>query len=77
ITSGTGGYADIKSNLTVNVAGDNWDAQYQARYISGMDSFACIGKEDTCYAPTTPSVVYHDISGSYMINETVALSAGV
>ena len=23
----------------------------------------------TCYAPTTPSIVYHDISGSYFINE--------
>lgn len=76
ITSGSGGYADIKSNLTLNVAGDNWDAQYQARYIAGMDSFACIGK-DTCYAPTTPSVVYHDLSGSYMLNETVSFNAGV
>ena len=74
ITSGSGGYADIKSNLTLNVAGDNWDAQYQARYIAGMDSFACIGK-DTCYAPTTPSVVYHDLSGSYMLNETVSFNA--
>jgi len=76
ITSGSGGYADIKSNLTLNVAGDNWDAQYQARYIAGMDSFACLSK-DTCYAPTTPSVVYHDLSGSYMLNETVSFNAGV
>ncbi|MFY8325762.1 TonB-dependent receptor [Pseudoalteromonas sp. ZZD1] len=77
VTSGDGGYAEIKSNLTLNVAGDNWDAQYQARYIAGMDSFACIGKEDTCYAPTTPSVVYHDLSGSYMLNETISFNAGV
>ena len=77
ITSGTGGYADFKSNLTVSVAGDNWDAQYQARYIAGMDSFACIGKEDSCYAPSTPTVVYHDISGNYLVNDTVTLSAGV
>ncbi|MEI5579597.1 hypothetical protein, partial [Streptomyces brasiliscabiei] len=33
ITSGSGGYAEVKSNFTLNVAGDNWDAQYQARYI--------------------------------------------
>ena len=77
ITSGSGGYAEIKSNLSLKVAGDSWDAQYKARYISGMDSFKCIGKEDTCYAPTTPSVVYHDVSGSYLINETVALTAGI
>ena len=77
ITSGSGGYADLKSNLTINVAGDNWDAQYQARYIAGMDSFACIGDEDSCYAPTTPTVIYHDISGSYLINDSITLSAGV
>ncbi|MGS0535482.1 MULTISPECIES: TonB-dependent receptor [unclassified Pseudoalteromonas] len=77
ITSGSGGYAEVKSNFTLNVAGDNWDAQYQARYISGMDSFACIDDPASCYAPTTPSVIYHDISGSYLVNETVSLSAGV
>ena len=76
ITSNIGGYADIKSNFTLNVAGDNWDAQYQARYIAGMDSYACVGK-DSCLAPTTPSVVYHDISGSYLLSDTVTLSAGV
>ena len=76
ITSGTGGYADLKSNLTINVSGDNWDAQYQMRYIAGMDSYACLNK-DTCYAPTTPSVIYSDLSGSYLVNDTVSLSAGV
>ncbi|MGB1292050.1 MAG: TonB-dependent receptor plug domain-containing protein [Pseudoalteromonas sp.] len=77
ITSGTGGYAEFKSNLTINVAGDNWDAQYQARYIAGMDSYSCIGKEDSCYAPTTPTVIYHDVSGSYLVNDTVSLTAGI
>lgn len=77
ITSGTGGYAEFKSNLTINVAGDDWDAQYQARYIAGMDSYSCIGKEDSCYAPTTPTVIYHDVSGSYLVNDTVSLTAGI
>jgi iron complex outermembrane receptor protein len=76
VTGGAGGYADIKSNFNLNVKGDNWDATYEARYIAGMDSFACVG-EDTCYAPTTPSIVYHDISASYMINDVVTISAGV
>ncbi|NWL16008.1 TonB-dependent receptor [Pseudoalteromonas sp. Scap03] len=76
VTSGSGGYADLKSNLTINVSGDNWDAQYQMRYIAGMDSYACLNK-DTCYAPTTPSVIYSDLSGSYLVNDTVSLTAGV
>ena len=45
ITSGLGGYAEVKSNFNLNVKGDNWDATYEARYIAGMDSFACIRKE--------------------------------
>ncbi len=76
VTSGTGGYADIKSNLTLTTRGDNWDASYKARYIAGMDSYSCIGK-DSCLAPSVGSVVYHDISGSYVINDTVSVSGGV
>ncbi|MFY8275107.1 TonB-dependent receptor [Pseudoalteromonas sp. SSDWG2] len=76
ITAGIGGYADIKSNFTLSVAGDSWDAQYKARYIAGMDSYNCIGKT-SCLAPTTPSVVYHDLSGSYIVSDAVTLSGGV
>ena len=41
-----------------------------------MDSFACIDSE-VCFAPETPSIVYHDISGYYLVNDTITLSAGV
>jgi iron complex outermembrane receptor protein len=77
ITSGSGGYADLKSNLTLSVKGDDWDANYKARYISGMDSYACLSDQSECYAPSTGSVVYHDISGSYHVSETVKASMGV
>ncbi|MGS0496975.1 TonB-dependent receptor [Pseudoalteromonas sp. S1727] len=77
VTGGEGGYSDIKSNLTVGVAGDNWDAQYQMRYIAGMDSYACLSETSVCSTPSTPDVVYSDISGSYMINDTVSVNAGV
>lgn len=76
ITAGKGGYADLKSNLSLKVSADSWSATYKARYIAGMDSYNCLNK-DTCYAPTTPTVIYHDISGSYIVNETVSFSAGV
>jgi iron complex outermembrane recepter protein len=76
ITASVGGYAEYKSNFTLSARADSWDATYKARYISGMDSYSCVGK-DSCMAPTTPTVVYHDISGSYIINDTVSVSAGV
>lgn len=77
ITSGSGGYADIKSNFTLSARGESWDATYKARYIAGMDSYLCKSDPSSCLAPTTPSVVYHDISGSYLLSDTVTLSAGV
>ena len=77
ITNGSGGYADIKSNLHLTVSGDSWDATYEARYVAGMDSFTCRLDQSECVAPTTPSIVYHDISGSYMINDVLTVSAGI
>ena len=77
ITSGGGGYADVKSNLTIMALGDDWNASYKARYISGMDSFSCLDDPSGCYAPTTPSMVYHDINAAYMMTEIVTLSGGV
>lgn len=77
VTSGSGAYADIKSNLTVNVKGDSWEATYEGRYIDGMDSLSCDEDPSACYAPTVGSVVYHDLSGAYFLNESVTLSGGV
>ena len=64
-----------KSNFTLSVKGNDWDANYKARYISGMDSYSCTDK--ACYAPSTGSVVYHDIGAAYHVSETVKVSAGV
>ncbi|MBQ4852684.1 TonB-dependent receptor domain-containing protein, partial [Pseudoalteromonas sp. MMG012] len=77
ITSGSGGYADIKSNLSLALKADDWYANYKVRYISGMDSYACLSESSSCYAPSTPSVMYHDISGSYFINDSIKISSGI
>lgn len=77
ITGGIGSYAEIKSNLSVNVSGTDWDAGYKLRYISGMDSATCIDEPSACYAPTTPSIVYHDVTGAYHLNEMVTFSGGI
>ncbi|UJF20422.1 TonB-dependent receptor [Shewanella sp. OMA3-2] len=77
ITGGVGAYAKFKSNFNITAAGDDWSATYEARYIDGMDSFACKADTTKCYAPSVDSIVYHDLSGSYDVTNTVRMSAGV
>lgn len=77
ITSGLGSYAELKTNLNLKVSGDNWDAQYEARMIDGVDDYSCQKADAKCLVPSVGTVVYHDISGFYMLNDTVSLQAGV
>ncbi|WP_434926458.1 TonB-dependent receptor [Shewanella sp. HL-SH2] len=77
ITGGVGAYAKFKSNFNITATGQDWSATYEARYIDGMDSFACKADTTKCYAPTVSSIVYHDLSGSYDVTNTVRMSAGV
>lgn len=77
ITGGTGAYAKFKSNMNITASADDWSFTYEARYIDGMDSFACKGKESSCYAPTVGSVIYHDLSGSYDLTQNIRLSGGI
>ncbi|OCQ22700.1 TonB-dependent receptor [Pseudoalteromonas luteoviolacea] len=77
ITSGLGSYADIKSSFNLAVKSDVWSANYKVRYLSSMDSFACIDNPSSCYAPSVPSIVYHDLSGSYFVNDSMKFTAGI
>ncbi|MCL1123910.1 TonB-dependent receptor domain-containing protein [Shewanella surugensis] len=75
-SSDIGGYAKYKSNLDLRTAGDDWSATYQIRYIDGMESMS--GACDTgCYGAETDAVFYHNLSGTYILNETVSFGAGV
>ncbi|WP_144209098.1 TonB-dependent receptor [Shewanella donghaensis] len=77
ITGGVGAYAELKTNFNLTATGDDWSATYEARYIDGMDSFACKDDTSKCYAPSVDSIVYHDISASYDLTNAVTLSGGV
>ncbi|QQX81903.1 TonB-dependent receptor [Shewanella sp. KX20019] len=77
ITGGAGAFAEIKTNFNLRASGDNWSATYEARYIDGMDSFACKDDPADCYAPSVDSIVYHDLSATYDVNNTLRLSGGV
>ncbi|TKB58581.1 TonB-dependent receptor [Ferrimonas aestuarii] len=77
ITSGSGAYAEYKTNFTLTASADDWSANYEMRYIGEMDSFSCKDDTSKCYAPSVDSIIYHDISGSYHVNDIVTISAGV
>jgi outer membrane receptor protein involved in Fe transport len=77
ITGGVGAYAKFKSNFNLTASADDWSATYEARYIDGMDSFACKADTTKCYAPSVDSIIYHDLSGSYDVTSTVRMSAGI
>ena len=77
ITGGAGAYAKLKTNFNLTATGDSWSATYEARYIDGMDSFACKDDPSECYAPSVDSVIYHDISATYDLTSNVRLSGGV
>ncbi|MCL1139839.1 TonB-dependent receptor [Shewanella pneumatophori] len=77
ITGGVGAYAKLKTNFNLTATGSDWSATYEARYIDGMDSFACKDDPSKCYAPSVDAVMYHDLSATYDVTETVRLSGGV
>ncbi|GIU50600.1 TonB-dependent receptor [Shewanella sairae] len=77
ITGGVGAYAKLKTNFNLTATGSDWSATYEARYIDGMDSFACKDDPADCYAPSVDAVMYHDLSATYDLTETVRLSGGV
>ncbi len=77
VTGGAGAYADVKTNFTLTAKSDNWDANYELRYISEVDSFACKSAPEKCYASKVDAVTYHDVSGSYYLNDNLTLTGGI
>lgn len=77
VTGGVGAYAKLKTNFNLTATGDIWSATYEARYIDGMDSFACKDDPSKCYAPSVDSIIYHDLSATYDVTDMVRLSGGV
>ena len=72
IDGNIGGYADIKSNLSIGYdVSDNLNLLYSARYISGM--------EGSYYGDdfATNDVVYHDMSAAYHVSDDVRITGGV
>lgn len=77
VTGGAGAYADNKTNFKLTAKSDDWEANYELRYISEVESFACQSAPEKCYAPTIGAVTYHDIAGSYFVSDKLTFTAGI
>ncbi|MCL1137464.1 TonB-dependent receptor [Shewanella pneumatophori] len=64
-----GAYAEVRNNFSIKAGQDDWTVMYFNRYIGEMDDLATGDKVD--------SVLYHNLSASYFINDAWMLSAGV
>lgn len=72
IDGNIGGYAKIKSNLSVNYdVSEALSLLYNARFVKGMD-----GEYDGDFF-STDNTVYHDISMSYSVSDDLRITGGM
>ncbi|MCS6174247.1 TonB-dependent receptor plug domain-containing protein [Shewanella baltica] len=64
-----GAYARVRNNFSLSAGQDDWSVMYFNRYIGGMTDLA----EGT----DADSILYHNISGTYHINDMTTVSLGV
>ncbi|PKG57994.1 MULTISPECIES: TonB-dependent receptor [unclassified Shewanella] len=64
-----GAYAQVRNNFSIKAGQDDWNVMYFNRYIGEMDDLGEGTKVD--------SMLYHNVSASYFINDTWMVSAGV
>ncbi|MCL1144644.1 TonB-dependent receptor [Shewanella sp. 10N.261.52.F9] len=64
-----GAYAEVRNNFSIKAGQDDWSVMYFNRYIGEMDDLAT--------GDTVDSVLYHNLSATYFINDAWMLSAGV
>lgn len=64
-----GAYAQVRNNFSIKAGQDDWSVMYFNRYIGEMDDLSAGTKVD--------SILYHNISASYFINDSWMLSGGV
>ncbi|WP_198780068.1 TonB-dependent receptor plug domain-containing protein [Shewanella putrefaciens] len=64
-----GAYARVRNNFSISAGQDDWSVMYFNRYIGEMTDLAEGTKVD--------SILYHNISGTYHINDMTSVSLGV
>ena len=64
-----GAYARVRNNFSLSAGQDDWSVMYFNRYIGGMT--------DLAQGTDVDSILYHNISGTYHINDMTTVSLGV
>ncbi|NKF50437.1 TonB-dependent receptor [Shewanella sp. WXL01] len=65
-----GAYAKVRNNFSIQASQGDWSVMYFNRYISEMENLT--SPEDKAEA-----VLYHNVSGSYHINDEMLLTLGI
>ncbi|USD36433.1 MULTISPECIES: TonB-dependent siderophore receptor [Ferrimonas] len=76
VFSSGGSYVEWKHSFNAAVRGDTWAFNYQMRYLEGLDRFEADPAKPKL-GDSTDAVMYHDISGSYFVNDYVTVTAGI
>lgn len=64
-----GAYARVRNNFSISAGQDDWSVMYFNRYIGDM--------RDLAEGNKVGDIIYHNISGTYHINDVTTVSLGV
>ncbi|MCC5880037.1 MAG: TonB-dependent receptor [Idiomarina sp.] len=73
ITGGSGSYARIRSDATVTMGSDTWQANYSIRMIGSAND---INASPGDIGARAPNVFYHDVQGVYFLTDNWTLTLG-
>ena len=73
ITEDQGSYTEWRANVGFTLQAQDWATYYAIRYIGTADDANGGGP----IGSAVPSILYHDIQGSYYLTDNVSLSAGI
>jgi iron complex outermembrane receptor protein len=75
-----GAYAQVRNNFSIKAAQGDWSVMYFNRYIGEMDDhYTDYDVNDDPFAAVrkAESILYHNVSGTYHLNDEITFSAGV
>ncbi|EGM70250.1 TonB-dependent receptor plug domain-containing protein [Shewanella sp. HN-41] len=64
-----GAYARVRNNFSISAGQDDWSVMYFNRYIGDM--------RDLAEGNNVGDIIYHNVSGTYHINDMASVSLGV
>ncbi|PSW12651.1 TonB-dependent receptor [Photobacterium sanctipauli] len=76
ISDQIGHFAQYRSTLNLGLSQEVWAANWTARLIDSV-TYQLPGVDQDQYEFNVPTVVYHDINGSYLVNDNIKLSLGI